>query len=132
MRTASRCCIDSCVWVKYAGNYKATTLLNLIVTQNLIVYADNYLLGEVYSALISSFGFEKREADRAIQIISSLIIVKAPRSIYRLSADPKDNYLYDLCIQNNCKFLITIDKKILIDKHAPFEMKTDAWLKRRV
>jgi predicted nucleic acid-binding protein len=48
-----------------------------------------------------------------------------------MSKDAKDNYLYDLCIQNNCRYLITIDKEILADKSAPFIRKSDAWLKRR-
>ncbi len=72
-----------------------------------------------------------KEADKIIQLISTFIIIDAPRNIYRMSKYAKDNYLYDLCIQNNCRYLITIDKEILADKNAPFIRKSDAWLKRR-
>lgn len=131
MPTPKRCCIDSCVWVKYAGHFKTASLLRYVSENDLLVYADNYLLGEIHDALIEGFDFSIREADRIIQLISPFIITDAPRNIYRLSKDAKDNYLYDLCIQNNCRYLITIDKEILRDTTAPFIRKTDAWLKKR-
>ncbi|MFC0776154.1 hypothetical protein [Terrimonas alba] len=93
---------------------------------------DNYLLGEIHEALISGFNFTPSEADKIIQLISPFIILYAPHNIYRLSKDAKDNYLYDLCIQNGCHYLITIDKEILSDKSAPFIRKTDAWLKKKI
>lgn len=131
MPTPKKCCIDSCVWVKYAGHFKTSTLLRHIAENNLLVYADNYLLGEIHEALIEGFNFTESEADKIIQLISPFIIVEAPRNVFRLSKDAKDNYLYDLCIQNNCRYLITIDKEILSDTHAPFIRKTDAWLRKR-
>jgi putative PIN family toxin of toxin-antitoxin system len=131
MPTPKRCCIDSCIWVKYAGHLKTSSLLRNIAVSNLVVYADNYLLGEVHEALIEGFDFTIKEADKIIQLISPFIIIIPPRNTYRLSKDPKDNYLYDLCIQNNCRYLITIDKEILADTSAPFIRKTDAWLKKR-
>jgi len=131
MPTPKKCCIDSCVWVKYAGHFRASTLLRYIIENNLLVYADNYLLAEIHEALVEGFNFTVNEADKTIQLISPFMIIDAPRNIFRLSKDAKDNYLYDLCIQNNCRHLITIDKEILSDTHAPFIRKTDAWLKKR-
>ena len=131
MPTPKKCCIDSCVWVKYAGHFKTSALLRHIFENNLLVYADKYLLGEIHEALITSFDFTISEADKLIQLISPFIIIDAPQNIYRLSKDAKDNYLYDLCIQNNCRYLITIDKEILRDFSAPFIRKTDAWLKKK-
>jgi len=104
--------------------------LTYVQQNSLLVYADKYLLGEIHQALMQGFGFTVNEADKIIQLISSFIIIKAPRNIYRMSKDAKDNYLYDLCIQNNCRYLITIDKLILNDTNAPFLRKTDAWLKK--
>lgn len=98
---------------------------------NLIVYADNYLLAEVFEALVDQFGFTLREADKVLHQISPFIIIKTPKNIYRLAKDPEDNYLYDICIQNNCQYLITIDKLLIKDHSAPFLRKTDAWLKKR-
>jgi len=103
MPTPKKCCIDSCVWVKYAGHFKTTTLLRYITDNNLLVYADNYLLGEIHGALTEGFNFTTNEADKIIQLISPFMIIEAPRNIFRLSKDAKDNYLYDLCIQNNCR-----------------------------
>jgi putative PIN family toxin of toxin-antitoxin system len=131
MPTPKKCCIDSCVWVKYAGHYKTSTLLRYITENNLLVYADNYLLAEIHEALAEAFNFTISEADKIIQLISPFMIIEAPHTIFRLSKDAKDNYLYDLCIQNNCRYLITIDKEILSDTQAPFIRKTDAWLRKR-
>jgi putative PIN family toxin of toxin-antitoxin system len=117
--------------VKYAGHFKTATLLRHIIENNLLIYADNYLLGEIHQALTEGFNFTAGEADKIIQLISPFMIIEAPHNIFRLSKDAKDNYLYDLCIQNNCRYLITIDKGILSDTNAPFIRKTDAWLKKR-
>jgi predicted nucleic acid-binding protein len=80
---------------------------------------------------MEGFNFSIAEADRIIQLISPFIIIEVPRNIFRLLKGAKDNYLYDLCIQNNCKYLITIDKEILADIQAPFLRKTDVWLKKK-
>lgn len=130
MPKQKKCCIDSCIWVKYAGHFKAATLLQCIIENNLLVYADNYLLAEIHQALMQGFDFSTKEADKMIDLIRPFVIIKAPRNIFRLSGDAKDNYLYDLCIQNNCRYLITVDKLILNDHNAPFMRKTDAWLKK--
>jgi len=132
MPIPKKCCIDSCVWVKYAGHLKTTTLLRHISKNNLLVYADNYLLSEIHEALITGFNFKISDADKIIRLISAFVIIATPRNVYRMSKDAKDNYLYDLCIQNSCRYLITIDKEILADKNAPFIRKSDAWLKRRI
>jgi len=105
MQRNRRCCIDSCVWIKYAGHSKATALLRYISENRLIVFADRYLLVEIHDALISVFHFSLQEADYTIRKIETFLILVTPRNIYRLSPDPEDNYLYDICIQYNCKYL---------------------------
>ena len=70
MPVPKKCCIDSCVWVKYAGHFKTTTLLRYISENNLLVYADNYLLSEIHEALLRGFDFKTDEADKIIQLIS--------------------------------------------------------------
>ena len=123
--------MDSCVWVKYAGHFRTATLLHYISQNKLLTFTDKYLLGEIHEALIQGFEFTIPESDKITQLISPFIIIAAQRNIYSMSKDAKDNYLYDFCIQNNLRYLITIDKEILTDKSAPFIRKTDAWLKGR-
>jgi predicted nucleic acid-binding protein len=130
MYRSDKICIDSCVWVKYAGYSKTYLLADYIDRFNLEVFADRYLLVEIHDALIDKFQFTLKEADYIIRQITPFLTISAPRNIYRISPDAKDNYLYDLCIQNNCEVLITIDKLILKDNMAPFVRKTDAWLKK--
>lgn len=129
--TGVNCCIDSCVWVKYAGPHKVSTLIKYIRQNNLNVFADNYLLYEVHKALCKQFDFSIKNADQLLLLIEPFIFLCEPRAIYRFAPDAKDNFLYDICIQNTCNLLITTDSLLLQDIHAPFARKTDAWLKRR-
>lgn len=131
MQLNRNCCIDSCVWIKYAGHSKVSTLVKYILENELVVFADRYLLSEVHEALVTVFDFSTREADFLIEKILPFVVLIPPRNVYRLSPDAKDNYLYDICIQNNCSVLITIDKELLKDINAPFLRKTDAWLKKK-
>ena len=109
-----KCCIDSCIWVKYAGHLKISTLLKRIKDNQLLVYAANYLLSEVHEALIVNFKLTIKEVDKIISTIIPFMIINPPQNIYRLAQDAEDNYLYDLCIQNSCTHLITVDKKFLL------------------
>ncbi len=131
MRRNKKCCIDSCVWVKYAGHNRIAVLLKYIHDNGLVVFADRYLLGEVHKTLITEFNFSIQEANRVTFLIESFVFIVVPRSICRMCNDSTDNFLYDICIQNNCQLLITVDKTLLIDPIAPFTRKTDAWLRKR-
>jgi len=57
MPLLKKCCIDSCIWVKYGGHFKTVNSLKYITENELLLYADNYLLGEVHQALIKCFSF---------------------------------------------------------------------------
>jgi hypothetical protein len=51
------------------------------------------------------FHLQKKEANNIIFLISPFLIIKSPKNVYRFSEDSKDNFLYDICIQNNCLYL---------------------------
>lgn len=85
------------------------------------------LLAEIHNALITAFDFSIPVFDFVIRKIAPFIILVKPRNIYRFSPDAEDNYLYDICIQHSCSLLITIDRKLLLDKNASFLRKTDAF-----
>lgn len=84
-----KCCIDSSVWVKYAGHFKIATLFNCINTNSLVVFADNYLLSEIHEALVTGFDFSFSEADKAIHLVESISLITAPRNVYRFSPDQR-------------------------------------------
>ena len=97
----NKCCIDSCIWIKYAGHYKTTTLLRYVSENKLTVFADRYLLAEIHGMRIKVFNFSASEANYIVRQIEPFIIIITPRDIYRFAPDPKDNYLYDICILYN-------------------------------
>jgi hypothetical protein len=73
-----KCCIDSCVWIKYAGHFKTATLITYIINNKLIVFAVRYLLAEIHSALIKVFNFKPAEADYIIRKIEPFVSLTTP------------------------------------------------------
>lgn len=49
----------------------------------------------------------QKQAMGVINFIKRISTTHIGQGVYRLSPDPKDNYLFDLAIQNNCPFIIT-------------------------
>lgn len=92
MRRNKNCCIDSCVWVKYAGHNKIAVLLKHIQVNSLIVFADNYLLGEVHKTLINEFDFSIAEANRVIYLIESFVIIKLQETFTAFAMIPKTTF----------------------------------------
>jgi len=62
-----------------------------------------------------------------VNLITSVGIVKAGKAVYALSPDHKDNYLFDLGIQNNCVFIISDDLKLLSFKMKPLPVQSCNW-----
>ena len=119
--------IDANVWIKFARTKNIAPLFDRLVTYQFIPVVNNYLLGEIFDALIENKWMNKTQATATIDFIRKIALVITERSIYRLSPDPKDNYLFDLPIQNNCVFIISDDSKLLRFKLKPLPVHSTAW-----
>jgi predicted nucleic acid-binding protein len=71
------------------------------------------------------------QAKATTDFIKKVALVITERSVYRLSPDPKDNYLFDLAIQNNCAFIISDDTKLLHLKLKPVPVHTANWFLKK-
>ena len=119
--------IDANVWIKYARNKTIAPLVNRFVTYNLLPVADNYLLSEVFEALVNNSWATTAQAIAIITYIRKIAYTTTARTVYGLSPDPKDNYLFDLAIQNNSPFIITDDTRLLSLTLKPRPIKSCAW-----
>lgn len=105
--------IDANVWIKYARSKNIAPLLNRLSAYNLLPVANNYLLSEVFTAVIENKWMPEKVAFNLVDFIRKVTLITTEHAVFRLSPDPKDNYLFDLAIQNNCVFIISDESFLL-------------------
>lgn len=123
--------IDANVWVKYARAKNIAPLLDRLVVYQFLPVVNKYLLSEVFDALVDNKWMNKQQAGKVIEFIKKISLVITERAVYRLSPDPKDNYLFDLAIQNNCVFIISDDTKLLQLKLKPIPIHSTSWFLKK-
>jgi len=69
----------------------------------------------------------ERQANLIIEFIKKIAIVNIETAVYAMSPDPKDNYLFDLAIQNNCVFIISDDSLLLEFALKPLPVHSSIW-----
>lgn len=122
---------DANVWVKYARARNIAPLLDRMVAYQFLPIVNNYLLSEIFDALVDNKWMNKQQATAIIDFIKKIALVQTERAVYRLSPDPKDNYLFDLAIQNNCVFIISDDSQLLQLKLKPMPVHTTSWFLKK-
>ncbi|MBK5272311.1 MAG: putative toxin-antitoxin system toxin component, PIN family [Bacteroidia bacterium] len=123
--------IDANVWIKFARARNIAPLLDRLVTYQLLPVVNNYLLSEIFTVLIENKWMTNKRADDIITFIKKVALVLTERAVYRIGPDPKDNYLFDLAIQNNCVFIISDDSKLLQFKLKPVPVHTTNWFLKK-
>ena len=119
--------IDANVWIRFARSKDITPLMNRFLLYNFVPVINSYLLSEIFDAVVEQKWMQKERAQKLINFIASISLVKAGKAVYALSPDPKDNYLFDLAIQNNCLFLITDDSVLLSFEMKPIHTHSTNW-----
>lgn len=123
--------VDATVWIKYARTKKIAPLLDRMIEYHFVPVVNNYLLSEIFNALIDNKWMNKHQAASIIEFIKRIALITTERAIYQLSPDPKDNYLFDLAIQNNCVFIISDDNKLLHVKLKPVPVHSSGWFLKK-
>jgi len=119
--------IDANVWIKYARAKDIAPLLNRFVQYNLLPVTSNYLLSEVFDELVENKWMDEKQAQRIIAFIKNITYNTIERAVYGVSPDPKDNYLFDLAVQNNCVFIISDDSELVRFSLKPVSVHTSSW-----
>lgn len=122
-----RIVVDANVWIKYARVSSIAPLLKRFTAYRLAPIVNNYLLSEVFTAVVKNGWMTEKSAHRVVQFVQNVSVVHTERAVYRLSPDPKDNYLFDLAIQNNCAFIVSDDTLLLRFKMKPIAVQSSSW-----
>jgi putative PIN family toxin of toxin-antitoxin system len=119
--------VDANVWIKYARSKDIAPLISRFVNYRFIPITNNYLLGEIFNALVENRWMDTKQATSLITFIRKVTYGVTEKAIYGISPDPKDNYLFDLAIQNNCLFIISDDSELLQFKLKPIRVHSTNW-----
>ena len=119
--------IDANVWIKYARSKNISPLINRMVQYNFLPIINNYLLSEIFNALIENKWMNEKKANAIIEFIRKVSIPVVEKAVFGISPDPKDNYLFDIAVQNNCLFLISDDSALMQFNLKPVAVHTSAW-----
>jgi putative PIN family toxin of toxin-antitoxin system len=123
--------IDANVWIKFARTKNIAPLLDRLVSYQLLPVVNNYLLSEIFDALVENKWMVKTQADATIGFIRKISLMVTERAVYRISPDPKDNYLFDMAIQANCIFIVSDDTKLLQFKLKPVPVHSTNWFLKK-
>ncbi len=127
MVSTNKIIIDANTWLRFVIHGKQNKLINIIGKYKLKVFADNYLLSEIFDACVENDWYTTIQANQIIENIKLVVIGSTANAIYRFSPDPKDNYLFDLAIQNNCDFIVSDDKELRKMALQPKQIQTTNW-----
>lgn len=119
--------IDANVWIRFARSKDIAPIAMRLFKYKLIPVANQYLFAEIFDALTDNKWMTEKQAEQIIALLRQICYVTTERTVYRISPDPKDNYLFDLAIQNNCPFIISDDTKLLAFRFQPLPVKSSNW-----
>src|SRR5690349_15954628 len=123
--------IDANVWIKYARAKDIAPLLDRFLIYHFVPVVNNYLLTEIFNAVIENKWMHDRDANLTINFIKKIAVINTERAVYAISPDPKDNYLFDLAIQNNCVFIVSDDSPLLEFKMQPVPVHPSNWFLKK-
>lgn len=119
--------IDANVWIKYARSKDIAPLLKRIIAYNFLPVVNNYLLSEIFNALLENKWMNEKKAGLIIEFIKKISLLVSEKAVYGIVPDPKDNYLFDLAVQNRCYFMIMDDSILLEFTLRPIPVHTSRW-----
>ncbi len=67
--------IDANVWIKYARSKDIAPLLNRVVAFNLLPVANNYLLSEIFTAVVENEWMTAKVATNMISFIRKVVMM---------------------------------------------------------
>lgn len=126
-----RIVIDAKIWIRYARSRNIAPLLNILISYNFLPVINNYLLSEIFNVLVENKWMHENDALKVVSFIQKIAFTDVERAVYALSPDPKDNFLFDLAVQNNCVFILTDDTKLLNVQLKPLPVYSSNWFQKK-
>lgn len=119
--------IDANVWIKFARSKDIAPVAIRLFEYSFVPVVNQYLFTEIFEAITENKWMTDKQAENLLLLLRQVCYFTTETSVYRLSPDPKDNYLFDLAIQNNCPFIISDDSKLLEFRFQSIKVKSSNW-----
>ena len=119
--------LDANTWIRFARNKGIVPLLARIEAYDLMPVVNSYMLTEIFKVLVRNEWMTEIQSLKVIDFIKSIVVIKTEQAVYRISPDPKDNYLFDLAIQTNAAYIISDDSALLNFKMQPVKVFSSNW-----
>jgi len=110
----SRTVFDSNIWISYFIKSKFDDLAVFVEKQGVHFLRSAPSLAELQEVLLRK-KLHKYDIhfDRTIAFNKNLTEFCETQALFNACPDPKDNFLFDLALQGNAKYLVSGDKKVL-------------------
>jgi putative PIN family toxin of toxin-antitoxin system len=110
----NRTIFDTNIWITYIINDRYDELAAL-VEKNRVCFLRSIPSLEEFQEVLSRKKFQKYGVDvnLAIAFYKNVTTYCATQPLFTDCPDPKDNFLFDLALQGNAKYLVSGDKKVL-------------------
>lgn len=118
---------DANTWIRFARNKGIYPLFVRMELFDLAPVVNSYMLSEIFRVLVRNKWMAETQSLKVIDFIKSIAVMKTEQAVYRISPDPKDNYLFDLAIQTNAAYIISDDSALLGFKMQPIKVLSSNW-----
>ncbi len=112
--------LDANIWVSFAIGKRLSVLPVILQSKNMEVYCSAELIREIMDVCarpkISKYVNAQRTQELIDLIASTTTIIK-PQSVFTVSSDADDDYLFSICHDADADFLVTSDKDLISIKH---------------
>lgn len=127
---ATKLILDSNEWAIYAYGKCLERLLSIPISYDVTFLYSGQILKEVYTTCLKpSFQAKFIDSYEVVKIIERAGVKVQTHHNFTLSPDLKDNFLFDIYIQNHSDFLITQEKLLLNFKFRRVKIFDIKWLK---
>lgn len=109
----TRLILDSNVWAIYAYGDKLGRLVSLAAREDIIIFISGQILKEVYSTCSKQVFLDRGvNPSKVIEILKLTGQLVTFKSLFQLSPDPDDNFLFDMYYQWYADIIITEERAL--------------------
>ena len=105
--------LDTNIWVSYFINARTDYLVKWILNHDVVVYTSDKLINELDEVLRRPKFKTPFPIYDFIELHKKVCTTIKVSSQFDSSPDPEDNFLFNLCLEANAKYLVTSDRRLL-------------------
>lgn len=130
LQKMTRIILDSNVWAIYAYGNKLDRLASLAAREDIIIFISGQILKEVYSTCSKQVFLDRGvNPAKVIEILKLSGQLVSFKSLFQLSPDPDDNFLFDMYYQWYGDIIITEERALWHFWKTRINVRNIKWLK---